>query len=200
MQSLAILPVLAWYLTYYYTKDLVLSTAVILGGTILTTAIEWLITKKISKMQIFLIAAILIFGIPTVIFDDPNIIKWKVTVVNFIFAAVIFIFQYIVRINPFALFFAKELPLPPKGYHDLGRYLMFYFIFAGLLNIVVAFYLPSLFNISEERAEAIWVDYKTFYNAILNTIYIFACLIIIFKRYPEALKKFSENTKNMNKK
>ncbi len=193
IQFLELIPVLAWYLTYYYTKDLVLSTAVIIGGTLLTAGIEWLIQKKLSKMQIFLIAAILLFGIPTVIFDDPAIIKWKVTVVNFIFAIAIFIFQYIVRINPFALFLAKELPLPMQAYNALGRYLMIYFVLAGLLNIVIAFYLPQLFNISYEQAEAIWVDYKTFYNAILNFIVVLACIIILCRRYPEAMKKFSES-------
>ena len=193
MQLLEMLPVLAWYLTYYYTKDLVLSTAVIIGSTIVSAGIEWIIKKKLSKMQIFLIAAILLFGIPTVIFDDPAIIKWKVTVVNFIFSLTIFIFQYIIRINPFALFLSKELPLPMQAYNALGRYLMVYFVLAGLLNIVIAFYLPELFNITEERAEAIWVDYKTFYNAILNSIVILIYVVVLCIRYPEAMKKFSES-------
>ncbi|WP_406018808.1 septation protein IspZ, partial [Succinivibrio sp.] len=118
--------------------------------------------------------------------------KWKVTVVNFLFAATIFVFQFILKKNPFAFLFEKELPLPEEAYNTLSLWWMVFFVLAGLLNIVIAFYLPALIGVTETEAEAIWVDYKTFGNAILNGVFALICGFVLLKKYPEIMKNLEK--------
>jgi len=188
LKILQILPVAIWFITYKMTANLVIATAVIIVACLITTAIEYYMTREISRMQIFLVIAILLFGIPTVFLNDPSIIKWKVTVVNFIFAAAICLFQFVLKKNPFAYLFGKELNLPEGAFAMLSMWWMIFFVLAGILNIIIAFYLPALIGVSEIRAEELWVDYKTFGNAILNGIFALVCGVVLIRKYPEIMK------------
>lgn len=192
LKILQFLPVVLWFITYKMTSNLILATAVIVVACLITTAIEYFMTRQLSRMQIFLVAAILIFGLPTVLLNDPAIIKWKVTVVNLLFAATIFVFQFILKKNPFAFLFEKELPLPEEAYNTLSLWWMVFFVLAGLLNIVIAFYLPALIGVTETEAEEIWVDYKTFGNAILNGVFALICGFVLLKKYPEIMKNLDK--------
>ena len=190
------LPVIIFFVSYKMTSNLILATTLIVGSCVVATIAEAIITKKISRMQVFLVFAVLIFGVPTILLKDPSIIKWKVTVVNMILASAIFFFQFILKKNPFALLLGKELPLPDKAFATLSVYWMVFFFFSGLLNIVIAFYLPDLFGITKEYAEELWVDYKTFGNSIINVIFALFTGFVLIKKYPELLK----NDNNLNNK
>ena len=190
------LPVIIFFVSYKMTSNLILATTLIVGSCEVPTIAEAIITKKLSRMQVFLVFAVLIFGVPTILLKDPSIIKWKVTVVNMILATAIFFFQFILKKNPFALLLGKELPLPDKAFATLSVYWMVFFFFSGMLNIVIAFYLPDLFGITKEYAEELWVDYKTFGNSIINVIFALFTGFVLIKKYPELLK----NDNNLNNK
>ena len=190
------LPVIIFFVSYKMTSNLILATTLIVGSCVVATIAEAIITKKLSRMQVFLVFAVLIFGVPTILLKDPSIIKWKVTVVNMILATAIFFFQFILKKNPFALLLGKELPLPDKAFATLSVYWMVFFFFSGMLNILIAFYLPDLFGITKEYAEELWVDYKTFGNSIINVIFALFTGFVLIKKYPELLK----NDNNLNNK
>lgn len=197
LKIIEFLPVIIFFVSYKMTSNLILATTLIVGSCVVATIAEAIITKKISRMQVFLVFAVLIFGVPTILLKDPSIIKWKVTVVNMILATAIFFFQFILKKNPFALLLGKELPLPDKAFATLSVYWMVFFFFSGLLNIVIAFYLPDLFGITKEYAEELWVDYKTFGNSIINVIFALFTGFVLIKKYPELLK--NDNNLNNNK-
>ena len=197
LKIIEFLPVIIFFVSYKMTSNLILATTLIVGSCVVATIAEAIITKKLSRMQVFLVFAVLIFGVPTILLKDPSIIKWKVTVVNMILATAIFFFQFILKKNPFALLLGKELPLPDKAFATLSVYWMVFFFFSGMLNIVIAFYLPDLFGITKEYAEELWVDYKTFGNSIINVIFALFTGFVLIKKYPELLK--SDNNLNNNK-
>lgn len=186
-------PALAFFITYRLSSDLILATGVIIACCLVSFAVQYVLYHKASRMQVFLTAAVLLFGVPTILLNDPIIIKWKVTVVNLILAATIFICQHVVHRNPFAYLFGKEIPLPEHIWLKLGTSFMCYFIFAAGLNVIIAFYLPALFGIDAKSAESLWVDYKTFGNAILNFVFSIAMILILMRRYPEMLSAFKED-------
>ena len=197
LKIIEFLPVIIFFVSYKMTSNLILATTLIVGSCVVATIAEAIITKKLSRMQVFLVFAVLIFGVPTILLKDPSIIKWKVTVVNMIIASAIFFFQFILKKNPFALLLGKELPLPDKAFATLSVYWMVFFFFSGMLNIVIAFYLPDLFGITKEYAEELWVDYKTFGNSIINVIFALFTGFVLIKKYPELLK--NDNNLNNNK-
>ena len=187
IKILQFLPVIIFFVSYKTTSDLILATSLIIGSVLVCSALEYLVTKTISRMQIFMIAAVLVFGIPTVLLKDTNFIKLKISIVNLLLALAIFVFQVILKKNPFAYLLKKDLPIPDSAYALLSKMWMIFFVFAAGLNIIIAFYLPELFGVSQLSAENLWVDYKTYGNAILNVVFTLFCGLIIYKKYPEAL-------------
>ena len=187
IKLISLLPVIAFFIVYKSSGDLILATGVIVAGCVLTTILEFILKRTISRMQIFMVVAVLVFGIPTVLLKDPTIIKWKVTAVNLIFALLIFIFQYLLKKNPLGFLFGRELKMPDDCWTFLASSWMIFFIFAAALNVVIAFYLPALFGISDSEAESLWVDYKTFGNAILNLIFAIISMMLLIKKHPGLL-------------
>jgi len=195
LKVLQLLPVAIFFISYKMTANLILATTLIVASCLITTLLEFFITRKISRMQVILVAALLIFGLPTILLKDPIIIKWKVTVVNMALTLTIFVTQFILKKNPFAYILEKELPLPAAAFGTLGLMWMIFFFFSGLLNVVIAFYLPDLFGVTQECAEELWVDYKTFGNAIINGVFAIISMSVLFFKYPEIAVQLSEKKK-----
>ena len=189
---LDITPALAFFITYKMTSDLITATAVIVGCCLIAFALQYIFWKKVSRMQVFVCAAVLLFGLPTVLLNDPQIIKWKVTVVNLIMATAILVCQHILKRNPFSYLFGQEIPLPENLWLKLGTWWMIFFVFAAMLNVIIAFFLPTLFGIDAITAESLWVDYKTFGNAILNFVFAVICILYLMKTNPEILAEVKD--------
>lgn len=197
------IPAIAFFVTYRVTGDLILATGVIIAGCLLSFGIQYTLWHKASRIQIFLTIAVLAFGLPTIFFDNPEIIKWKVTVVNLVLAALLFVSQVILKRNPLSYMLSQQMPLPDFIWLKLGSFFMVFFTFAAALNVVIAFYLPTLFGIDIKEAESLWVDYKTFGTTILNTVCTLGCIMYLYSRYPEvrqalADKDVKKNENNSN--
>ena len=102
------LPAIVFFAAFKLTNNLVMATAVIVGACIICSALEYILTKHISKIQIFMLAAVILFGVPTVLLNDPDIIKWKVTVINLILASSLFISQEVFKKLPFKYFLGSD--------------------------------------------------------------------------------------------
>lgn len=55
------LPVIIFFVSYKMTSNLILATTLIVGSCVVATIAEAIITKKLSRMQVFLVFAVLIF-------------------------------------------------------------------------------------------------------------------------------------------
>ncbi|MBU3825997.1 MAG: septation protein IspZ [Candidatus Anaerobiospirillum merdipullorum] len=188
-------PAIAFFAAYKLTSDLILATAVIVGSAVAAFVLQYLLYRKVSRMQIFVTVAVVLFGLPTVLLNDPQIIKWKITAVNLILALAIFICQVLLKKNPFAYLFGQEIQLPASAWLTLGRLWIGFFTFAAGINVIIAFCLPDLLGITPQEAEDWWVDYKTFGNAILNFIFALGCGLYLLRRNPELFAVKSEDGK-----
>lgn len=79
-------PVIAFFIAYKLT-DIYVATAVIIVAVLLQTIVQWVRYKKVSAMALISAALVLVFGGITLAIHDEMFIKWKVTVVNWLFAS-----------------------------------------------------------------------------------------------------------------
>jgi intracellular septation protein len=196
VRIIEIIPAIAFFITYKTSSDLVLATIVVVACCLAAAAIEYAVTRVVSRIQVFTIALVLLFGLPTILLGDPSIIKWKVTVSNLVLSAAIFVFQYLLRKNPFSYLFGREIPLPDSAWRFFGAGWMYFFLFGAALNLVLAFGLPALTGMSPEEAEGIWVFYKSFGNGILNALFAIVLVLVICKRDPSVLAALSDSGKD----
>ena len=71
------IPALAFFITYRVTGDLILATGVIIAGCTMSFALQYILWKRKSRIGIFMLAAVLIFGLPTIFLQDPAYVKLK---------------------------------------------------------------------------------------------------------------------------
>ena len=94
------LPIIIFFGTYKLTdNDIYAATTAAIIATLIHSAIQWIMHKKLEKQHIINLVVILLFGSLTLIFHDDTFIKWKVTVINWIFALILFGSQFIGKKN-----------------------------------------------------------------------------------------------------
>ena len=84
------LPILVFFLVYKSTGDIILATAVLIPASILQVSYTWWKHRQIEKMHIISLALIILLGGATVLMGDGDFIKWKPTIVNWLFAIAFF--------------------------------------------------------------------------------------------------------------
>ena len=155
------LPIIIFFATYKLTgNDIYAATTAAIIATVIHTAIQWFMHKKLENQHIINLVVILVFGSLTLIFHDDTFIKWKVTVINWIFGLVLLGSQFIGKKNIIHRQLGEAIKLPDSICFKLNMMWVSFFIFCGLLNLYVAFFYGL--NLSEEARQEIWVDFKLY--------------------------------------
>ena len=142
----------ALFAIVYFFSDIYVATGVLILATIVQ--VVWLKVRDgtVPKIHLITLGLLLFFGGLTIALQDPLFIKWKPTIVNWLFAAGFLVVP---------LFGGKTLPermmgsnvaLEAAQWKRLNLAWILFFIFLGILNLAVAF------NFSE----ATWVNFKLF--------------------------------------
>ena len=193
---LNLLPALCFFITYYLAppeNNLIYATFAIVASSLIAFALSYTIYKKVERMQIVILVILLIFAIPTIYFKDPSFIKWKVSIINIILAIALFICQFGFKKNIAEALTGIKNPIPENLWQRVTIAATIYLLALAAINYVLAFMLPDLFNIDPKKAESIWVNYKTYGNAILNFIFVAIAFNWLFNKLTFEQKKELEN-------
>ncbi len=161
-------PLIVFFAVYQYTKDIFTATAVLIGATIVQVSYLWIRFRKVEKMHWITLGMVIVFGGLTVALRDDAFIKWKPTVINWLFALVFIGSEFIGKKNIIQRMLESNLTLPLDVWKKLNLAWAAFFIFAGASNIYVAY------NFSEEM----WVDFKVF--GLLALTFLFVILQGLF--------------------
>jgi intracellular septation protein len=151
------------------------ATAVAIGATLLQ--IGWLafMKRKIEPMLWVSLGVIVVFGGATLLLQNETFIKWKPTVLYWLFAAALAISALFFKKNLIRAMMEKQMTLPEPLW---GRVLLSWIVFfgvMGLLNLYVAF------NFSTDA----WVNFKLFGGMGLMLIFVFGQAILLAKYIQE---------------
>ena len=156
-------PVLLFFIGFKFFKDrtfliwgtdysgLVAMTALLVVLIMVSSAIMWRLTGKLSKMQMMTLVLVIVMGGATIWFNDPRFIKMKPTLLYVLFAAILG-FGLLRGQSYLALVMEEAMPLQPEGWMILTRRLALFFFALALANEAI------WRNLSDE----IWVNFKTF--------------------------------------
>ena len=156
-------PILLFFIAYKL-EGIYTATAVAIIASALQVAYFQIRYKKVEKMQWVTLLLLIFFGGLTLAFRDPDFIKWKPTVVNWLFAAAFLGSQFIGEKNLLQRMMDQAVSVPPLIWQRLNYIWISFFIGIGLLNLYVAF------NFSEDT----WVDFKLF--GMLGITFVFIIL------------------------
>ncbi len=155
------LPIIIFFATYKFTgNDIYAATTAAIIATVIHTAIQWFMHKKLENQHIINLVVILLFGGMTLLFHDDMFIKWKVTVINWLFGLVLLGSQFIGEKNIIQRQMDHAIALPDKIWVRLNMMWVAFFLFSGLINIYVAFFYGL--DLPAKVRQEFWVDFKLY--------------------------------------
>ena len=156
-------PILLFFLAYKL-YDIYVATAVAIAAAFLQTGLYWLKHRKFETMHLVTLAILIVFGGLTLVLHDPVFIKWKPTVVNWLFAVIFLGSRFIGQRTLVERMMSHAISAPAPVWLKLNWAWTLFFIVIGLVNLFVAY------NYSEE----IWVNFKLFGMLGLTLVFVFA--------------------------
>jgi intracellular septation protein len=135
----------------YLVYDLYVATAAIMVAIALQIAYQWFRHRKVNKMLLISGALVLVFGSITLALRNPLFIQWKVTVVNWLFAAAFLGSQLFSEKTFTQRMMGHAIELEPALWRQLNILWVVNFAVIGALNLYV------MYNFDEQT----WVYFKT---------------------------------------
>jgi len=177
------LPIALFFGVYKYTGDIYDATLTLIIVSVLQVTYEYLRFKKVQKSRLIGTALILILGGATVLFHDDLFIKWKVTIINWLFALILLASYFIGKKTIIERMMGSVIELPKIVWFKLNAYWIVFFFISGLLNIYFAFFYGLDLTL-EERTD-VWVNFKFYGLMGLTIVFMIAQVFIIQKYLPK---------------
>ena len=144
-------PLLVFFTIYFKNdNDLKLAIPPFIIATLIALVIVYFLEKKIPIIPLTSGILITLFGGLTLYFDNKIFFYMKPTVINLLFAFVLFFGQYITKKSLLKIFFKNSLNLRDEGWNKLNYRWIYFFIFIAILNEMVW----------RTQSEVFWVNFK----------------------------------------
>ncbi len=166
-------PLVAFFVVYWKTNDLILATKVIVGVTLLTTALSFIVTRKVAMLPIVTAAILAFFGGLTIFFEDDIFIKMKPTIIQLLFAIVLYVGLLLDRLWVKKMM-GSALQMPDAEWRKFTIRMSLFFVLCAVLNEVVW----------RTQSTDFWVNFKVFGLTGLTFLF-FALHIPMFNKYIE---------------
>ena len=153
-------PIILFFAAYKFF-GIFAATATAIAATFAQIAWVWLRRRKVDTMLWIRLAIITVFGGATLVLHDATFIKWKPTVLYWLFAVVLLVSQLGFGKNLIKSMMGKQMQLPDNLWRRLNYGWIVFFVLVGFANLYVAF------NYSENT----WVNFKLF--GILGLMFVF---------------------------
>ena len=131
-------------------------------ATLIALIIVYILEKKIPMMPLTSGVIITLFGGLTLYFDNKIFFYMKPTIVNLIFAVVLYFGKYFTKKPLLKILFQNALKLQDEGWKKLNFRWICFFIFVAILNEIVW----------RTQSEVFWVNFKVW--GLLPISFIFA--------------------------
>ncbi len=156
-------PVILFFIAFK-TFDIYVATTAAIAATV--AQIAW--TKwrhgKVDVMLWVSFAIIAVFGGATLLLQDETFIKWKPTVLYWLFSAILLFSNWLFNKNLMRALLHEKIALPLHIWHRLNLSWSLFFAVLGFINLYVAF------NYSTDA----WVNFKLFGFTGLMVVFILA--------------------------
>ena len=163
------------------------ATAAAIAASVVQVGAFRALYRRYEPAHLVTLAVIALFGALTIALRDDAFIKWKPTVVNWAFSAVILAAPLFLKKSALEYVLGGALQLPRAVWRKLNLAWAAFFAVMGLLNLYVAFYYNAAAT-AEARTQ-FWVNFKVFGLTGLTFAFILVQMLFLARH----LKTGAEN-------
>ncbi len=162
-------PIIVFFAAYKLSdNNMVIATEAGIAATVLQVALFWLKHRRFEKMHLITLVLISVFGGITIALEDSFYIKWKTTILEWVFALVFLASQFFGKKNLVERMMGAAIRAPVHVWRKLNYAWVGFFILMGFINLYV------IYNFDDET----WVNFKTF--GMLGMTIVFVILQSIY--------------------
>ena len=156
-------PLLIFFVIYFNNdNDLKIAIPPFIVATLIALAVVYFLEKRIPMVPLTGGILITLFGGLTLYFDNKIFFYMKPTIINLLFAAVLFFGKFFTKKPLLKKFFQNAFDLEDEGWKKLNYRWIGFFIFVAILNEIVW----------RTQSEIFWVNFKVW--GLLPISFIFA--------------------------
>jgi intracellular septation protein len=155
--------------------DIYIATGVVIAATMAQIGWVWHRHGKVDTMLWVSLALVVVFGGATLILHDETFIKWKPTILYWLFAGTLFGSAQFFGKNLIRAMLGEQVQLPEPLWVRLNYAWVGFFAVMGVLNLWVAF------NFSTDT----WVSFKLFGGMGLMIVFILLQGVVLARYLPE---------------
>lgn len=177
-----IFPLLLFFAAYKLS-DIYVATACAMAASFVQVGIYRLRQRRFETMQLITLGAIVILGGLTLVLRDSTFIKWKPTIVYWIFAALILGARLFSDKGLMERMLGAQISLPPRAWGLINLSWGVFFLLVGALNLYVAFYFGP--DLDPATREKIWVYFKVPGTLVLTFLLVIAQAVYMTRHVRE---------------
>lgn len=146
-------PVLLFFIAFKVSGDnIYIATAVAIAATVVQAGLYWLKHRRLENIHLITLALLAVFGGATLLLQDEVYIKWKPTVLNWLFGLVFIASHFIGKRPVIQRLMDRAVSLPRNVWYRLNLLWSVFFIAIGFINLYV------VYNFDTDT----WVNFKLF--------------------------------------
>ena len=152
------------FFTIYFNNENDLKTAIppFIIATLIALMVIYFLEKRIPMVPLTSGILITFFGGLTLYFDNKIFFYMKPTIINLLFASILFFGKFFTKKPLLKIFFQNALNLEDIGWKILSYRWIYFFIFVAIINEIVW----------RTQSEAFWVNFKVW--GLLPISFLFA--------------------------
>ena len=156
-------PLLIFFIIYFNSEnDLKVAIPPFIVATLVALIVIYFLEKRIPMVPLVSGVLITLFGGLTLYFDNKIFFYMKPTIINILFATVLFFGNFFTKKPLLKIFFQNALNLEDEGWKKLNYRWIFFFIFVAILNEIIW----------RTQTEIFWVNFKVW--GLLPISFLFA--------------------------
>jgi intracellular septation protein len=167
-------PVILFFVAYKF-GGIFVATGVAIVATFVQIGWVWFRHRKVDTMLWVSLVIVTVFGGATLLLQDETFIKWKPTVLYWLFAAVLAGGVLFMKKNLMKSLLSEQMQLPDEAWNTMNLSWIGFFIFMGFANLAVAF------NFSTDT----WVNFKLFGGTGLMLCFVLVQGLMLSKHMEE---------------
>ena len=164
------------------------ATQLAMFATIAQVAILLAARQKVDKVLWITLVIVVAMSIATLVFHDPAIIKWRSTLLDWLFGLILLAGEFLFGKNLIRAMLGAQLSLPDDIWRQVNLSWVGYFALSGVLNLFVA----------ARFAEETWVNFNMFGGPAIMVLFMLAQGVYISKHMqdepvPERIRDRSDD-------
>lgn len=154
-------PIICFFIAYKFS-NIYTATAVTIGASLLQLTVYWLIHRRFEMLHGLTFVFIVVLGGSTLLFHKDIFIKWKPSVIYWIFAITLLSSQFFSAKTVLERMLSDKITMAQKIWARLNMSWAVFFILLGFLNVYVVYHFDT----------DAWVNFKLFGTLGITLVFI----------------------------